>query len=464
MRLFYCTFLSFSLWLSGSGAPAQSSSRPNIVFILTDDLGYTDLSSYGNPYHKTPRIDEIGREGIRFTQSYAASPVCSPSRAAILTGKHPARLHLTNFLVGLRTDSLSPVLPAPYKHYLSSSETTLAEILAQNGYMTGIVGKWHLGSGDSLAPRQQGFHYDRIIHKNGLDYYHYSITSGGKQVFEDKGTDYLTDKLTDYGVEFIETHKDKPFFLYLSYSAPHVFIVPKSEKLRPYFLSYNQFEGKFNPYYAAMLESLDEGVGRILDKLTELGLKENTLVVFTSDNGGVGLDELGPTPTYLGPLRAWKGHVYEGGIRVPTLVRWPNRLPSNVVCDQYFSNTDYLPTLLKAVDVGELPRDVDGRDVWSLWVNPEKPFDRGELYFHYPHFSNQLGRPAGAIRQGDFKLVELYETGKIELYNLAEDISEKNDLAGIYPDKAAQLHSLLKKWRKDVNANMPVPNPDYPKR
>ena len=464
MRLFYCTFLSLSLWLSGSGAVAQPSTRPNIVFILIVDLGYTDLSSYGNPYHKTPRIDEIGREGIRFTQSYAASPVCSPSRAAILTGKHPARLHLTNFLVGLRTDSLSPVLPAPYKHYLSSSETTLAEILAQNGYMTGIVGKWHLGSGDSLAPRQQGFHYDRIIHKNGLDYYHYSITSAGKQVFEDQGTDYLTDKLTDYGVEFIETHKDKPFFLYLSYSAPHVFIVPKSEKLRPYFLSYNQFEGKFNPYYAAMLESLDEGVGRILDKLAELGLKENTLVVFTSDNGGVGLDELGPTPTYLGPLRAWKGHVYEGGIRVPTLVRWPNRLPSSVVCDQYFTNTDYLPTLLKAVGIRELPQDLDGRDVWSLWVNPEKPFDRGELYFHYPHFSNQLGRPAGAIRQGDFKLVELYETGKIELYNLAEDISEKNDLAGIYPDKAAQLHTLLKKWRKDVNANMPVPNPDYPKR
>jgi len=463
MKFLLCTILGLGLGILIHDARGQDAAPPNIVFILTDDLGYTDLSCYGNPYHKTPRIDEIGRGGIRFTQAYSASPVCSPSRAAIMTGKHPARLHLTNFLVGLRKDSLSPILPAPYKHYLSPSETTLAEILSEKGYISGIVGKWHLGSGDSLSPRRQGFHYDRLIHKNGLDYYNYTITSEGKQVFEDKGSTYLTDKLTDYGLEFIEANKDKPFFLYLAYSAPHVFIVPKSEKLRPYFLTYNQHEGKFNPYYAAMLESLDEGVGRILDKLAELGLEENTLVVFTSDNGGVGLDELGPTPTYLGPLRAWKGHVYEGGIRVPTLVRWPGKIPANVVCQQYFSNTDYLPTLLNAVGVKELPHDLDGKSVWSVWMNPERPFDRGEMYFHYPHFSNQMGRPAGAIRKGDFKLVEMYESGSIELYNLVEDISEKNDLVKIYPEKAAQLHNLLKSWRSDVNANMPLPNPGYRK-
>jgi arylsulfatase A len=241
--------LALLLFLLVTPAAAQ---RPNIVFILADDLGYSDLGAYGNPFNETPRIDSLARMGMRFTQAYVASPVCSPSRAAIMTGRHPARLHLTNFLVGLRTDTTSNLDPAPFQHYLAPGETTLAEMLRDQGYNTGIVGKWHLGGADSVSAHTQGFDNDRIIAKNGLDYYNYSISSRGETVFEDDGTHYITDKLTDYAVEFIEQQSaDTPFFLYVPYSAPHVLIVPRGDKLRPYLFKYNQFGGRYNPYYAA---------------------------------------------------------------------------------------------------------------------------------------------------------------------------------------------------------------------
>lgn len=435
--------------------------KPNIIFILTDDLGYKDLSCYGNPYHKTPHIDALAAKGMRFTQSYAASPICSASRAALMTGKHPARLHLTNFLVGLRTDSLSPVLPAPFKHYLPSKEVTFAEQIPKEDYTTGIVGKWHLGTGDSIAPMNRGFQFDRLIHKNGLDYYNYSITSKGKKFFEDHGTHYLTDQLTEYSLAFIEENKDKPFYLYLAYTAPHVFIVPKGEKLRKYMLDYNAHQGKYNPYYAAMLESLDEGVGRITAKLKELELEDNTIIVFTSDNGGVGLDELGPIPTSMEPLRAWKGHVYEGGIRVPTIISWPARIPQATLNEQYFTNIDYFPTLLEAIGAQHRLPKVDGISIYPTLLNPKVVLPKRPLFFHYPHFSNQMGRPSGAVRMGEYKLVESYETGRLELFNLENDLSESIDLSRKLPQKTKELHRLLVDWRKEVNANMPLPNPAF---
>jgi arylsulfatase A len=221
--------------------------KPNVVFILTDDLGYTDLGCYGNPFNETPHIDSLARGGMKFTQAYASAPVCSPSRAGLLTGIHPARHHLTNFLVGARTDPASPVVPAEWKKYLPSSETTLAEIFRSKGYECGMVGKWHLGTADSLLPSAQGFSYERMIAKNGLDYYNYTISSKNQTVFEDGGEHYLTDKLTDYGVEFIRQNGDKPFFLFLSYSVPHVVLVPRGDKLRKYFFKYEKFNGKYNP-------------------------------------------------------------------------------------------------------------------------------------------------------------------------------------------------------------------------
>lgn len=478
-----CLF-SLSSQLPGKGQ-SQVTRKPNVIFILTDDLGYTDLGCYGNPYHRTPHIDGLARQGMRFKQAYVASPICSPSRAAIMTGKHPARLHLTNFLVGERTDAASPVLPALWaKGGLSGSEITLAELMKKEGYATGMVGKWHLGGKEGQIPAHQGFDYDRVISKNGLDYYNYSITSKNETVFEDDGTSYLTDKLTEYGIDFIEQNRDKPFFLYMAYSVPHVLIVPRGDKLKKYLLDYNKYEEKynpdyvakiqggpgipmgeykarFNPYYAAMLESMDDGVGRIMEKLKALDLDEKTIVVFTSDNGGVGLPELGPVPTRQEPFRMWKGHVYEGGVRVPLIVTWPEKIQGNVLNDHYVTGTDHLPTFMELLNVKKLPPDMDGKSYLKTLYQPETNFDRGPIFWHYPHFSNQGGRPSGAMRLSDYKLVESYETGKVELYDLKNDIGETNDLSTLMPDRTREMAAMLKKWREDIGANMPVPNPDH---
>ncbi|MEX1240194.1 MAG: sulfatase [Cyclobacteriaceae bacterium] len=437
--------------------------KPNIVFILADDLGYTDLGSYGNPFNETPHIDSLARGGMKFTQAYASSPVCSPSRAGFLTGIHPARLHLTNFLVGGRTDPSSPVLPAQWTKYLSSNETTLAEIFSTEGYSCGMVGKWHLGTADSLLPSAQGFSYERMIAKNGLDYYNYTITRKNRTVFEDHGENYLTDKLTDYGVDFIRENKARPFFLYMAYSAPHVVIVPRGDKLRKYAFKYEKLGGKYNPSYAAMLESLDDGVGRIIQTLREAGLMENTLLIFTSDNGGVGLPELGPIPTNLEPLRAWKGHVYEGGIRVPMILHWPGKIKAGQTNGHYVTNTDYFPTILELLEIEDTFERREGKSMLPIWFDPSTAFQRGPVYWHYPHFSNQLGRPSGAMRDGVFKLVESYETGKVELFNLAEDIGEKNDLSVAHPDKVKTMMADFRNWQKKLRVNMPLPNPDFKK-
>lgn len=438
--------------------------KPNIVFIMADDLGYTDLGCYGNPFNETPHIDSLASNGMKFMQAYSSSPVCSPSRAGLLTGIHPARLQLTNFLVGERTDPASPVIPANWRKYLPTDEITFAEVLRDNQVTSGMVGKWHLGNADSLRPSEQGFIYERMIGKNGLDYYNYTITTAGnKVVFEDHGESYLTDKLTDYAVEFIRQEKNNPFLLYLSYSTPHVVLVPRGDKLRKYFFKYGQFDGKYNPNYAAMIESMDDGVGRILHTLEELELDDNTIVIFTSDNGGVGLPELGPTPTNVEPLRAWKGHVYEGGIRVPLIVRWPQHIQPGQVNDNPVVNTDFFPTFLDIMNIRNTYKNLAGKSMLPTWLDRTVRFDRGSSYWHYPHFSNQLGRPAGAIRKGDLKLVQSYETGDIELYDLAADIGEENDLSKTRPDKVKDLLYDLKKWQKEVNANMPLPNPGYKK-
>ena len=441
----------------------QSKSKPNIIVIMTDDLGYTDLSCYGNQFNETPNIDSLANGGIRFTNSYSSSPVSSPSRAGFLTGKHPARLQLTNFLVENKIDSASPVLPAPWKPYLNASELTIAEVLQSNGYKTGIVGKWHLGNHDSIAPWNQGFNYTRMIGKNSLDYYNYSIFEDSYQKeFTDNGTSYLTDKLTDYAEEFISENKEKPFYLYLAYTAPHVLLVPKGEKLNKYLFKYNKYNDKYNPYYAAMIESIDEGVGRLVSLLKNKGLLDNTLIVFTSDNGGVSVAELGPVPTNLEPLNKWKGHVYEGGIRIPTIVYWKNKITSGNIEDSYFSNIDFFPTFTELCGININPDKIDGKSINSLlFNNSNKTYNRGPLYWHYPHFSNQGGRPAGAVRQGKYKLIENFETGAIQLFDLEKDISESKNLVLENPQKANEIHQLLIKWRKEVNASMVLTNPLY---
>ena len=464
MKLNLCGIIFFSCCLFNAAAQEKSvMNKPNIVFILADDLGWKDLACYGNPFNETPNIDKLAKNGIRNTQAYAACPVCSPTRASIMTGKYPARLQLPNFIGGTCTDPQSPVLPTSFKPCLEARETTIPELLKQKGYTTGMVGKWHLGDQDSVAPWNQGFDYSRMIGKNGLDYYNYSIFIDSYQKeFTDHGTDYMTDKLTEYGVDFIKQNREKPFSLYLSYSAPHVMLVPRADKLSKYFIKYQNLSGKYNPNYAAMLESMDDGVGKIIQTLKDQGLLENTLIIFTSDNGGLGLDELGPIPTSNAPLRKWKGHIYEGGTRVPAIVSWTGKIAPGKVSDTYFCSIDYLPTLCELTGITQLPPNVDGQSVLPNILNSEnKTVQTRPLYWHYPHFSNQLGRPAGSVRVGDYKLVELYETGKLELYNLKEDISESIDLSEKMKGKTQEMHRLLVDWRQQVNAQMPIPNPDY---
>ena len=447
----------------------QRSSQPNIVFILADDLGWKDLSCYGNPFNETPHLDKLAQNGVRFTQAYAACPVCSPTRASIMTGKYPARLRLTNYIAGNRTDKASPVIPPKWEAQLEATETTIAELLKNKGYATGMVGKWHLHSKEAgklqtQGPWSQGFDYSRMIGKNGLDYYNYSMLKDAPNQtdYEDKGTTYLTDKLTDYGVEFIQQNARKPFFLYLAYSAPHILMIPRADKLGKYMQKHNQFDGKYNPNYGAMLESLDDGVGRIIQTLKEQGLLENTLIVFTSDNGGLGMNEQGPTPTTNEPLRKWKGHIYEGGTRIPAIVSWEGKIPKGVTSDVYYSSIDYLPTLCDLTGITALPTDIDGISQRSLFLDPAKTSSSERpIFWHYPHFSNQMGRPAGAVRMGDYKLVELYETNTFELYNLRDDVSEAKNLAVQMPHKTQQMKQLLVGWRNQLNAQMPLPNPDY---
>lgn len=449
-KILFCIVFIFPV---AAFLPAQG--NPNIIFILADDLGYKDLGCYGNPFIETPVLDDMASRGMLFTEAYA-HPACSPSRAALMTGKHPARLEITTALGLNRTDEGSPLIPPKVAEELPASEITMAEIMKRNGYSTGMIGKWHLGHDDSTLPHGQGFDYDRVIGKNGLDYYNYSISSKGKTVFEDDGTEYLTDKLTKYAIDFIHMQENKkPFFLYLAYSAPHLLTIPKANLLGKYMFKLKRFEQEYNPYYATMVESMDEGIGRILEVLDRQGMLGNTIVVFKSDNGGVGMDQIAYRPTSMEPLRKWKGHVYEGGIRVPLIMVWENKIEPGTINENYLTIHDFLPTFMELIGDENLPENIDGKSFLSMIVDSKKRFDRGYVYFHFPHFSGQGGFPAGAVRHGKWKLVENYETGKIELFNLEEDISESIDLTVERSDKAKELHAKFREWTIEINAQMP---------
>ena len=434
--------------------------KPNIIFILADDLGYKDLGCYGNPFIETPVLDQMAKDGMLFTEAYA-HPACSPSRAALITGKHPARLGITTALGLNRRDPVSPVIPPKVAEELPSSEITMPEVLKRNGYSTGMVGKWHLGHEAATLPHGQGFDYDRVISKKGLDFYNYGISSKGETIFEDDGTVYLTDKLTDYAIEFIQSQKKKPFFLYLPYSAPHLLIVPKADLVGKYMFKLSRFDEEYNPYYATMIESMDGGIGRILDELDQQGILENTLVIFKSDNGGVGMDQMAYRPTSMEPLRKWKGHVYEGGIRVPLIMQWKNKIEAGTRNSNYMVIEDFLPTFMELIGDENLPKNIDGKSFLSTVYSPEQKFERGPLFFHFPHFSGQNGYPAGAVRAEKWKLVENYENGKTELFNLEEDIAESNDLKLKHPEKAKELYDLFQNWLTEVGAKMPERKAGY---
>ena len=459
------------LWLCGglvllsafATARAADEPPPNVVLIVADDLGGADLECYVSTFYRTPNLDRLAAEGRRFSQAYAACPVCSPTRAALMTGKHPARLHLTDWLPG-RPDRPSQKLRRPaFRQQLPLEERTLAEALKAGGYATALVGKWHLG-GAGFEPTRQGFDLNIAGDETGTALSYWSpFERNGRTMpglADAPPGQYLTDRLTTEAERFIEDHRAGPFFLYMPHYAVHTPMTAKPELVA----KFPKWDGtphgrQENPIYAAMLASLDESVGRIVATLDRLGLTERTLILFTSDNGGLAVRE-GPhtPPTINAPWREGKGWVYEGGIRVPLIVRWPKTIAPGVETTPVWS-ADLLPTIL-ALCGQDKTAPVDGVSLARLLTKGE-PLAPRALYWHYPHYSNQISRPAGAVRDGDWKLVEDYETGRRELFHLGRDPSETTNLADRQPEKLAELAEKLATWRREVDAQMPSPNPDY---
>jgi arylsulfatase A-like enzyme len=450
-----------ALMLLASALPALAAERrPNVVLILIDDLGQRDLGCYGSTYYHTPNIDRLAKQGLRFTDAYAACPVCSPTRASILTGKYPQRFDITDWLPG-RADRPDQKLRRPkLRLELPREETTLAEALKGAGYATAHVGKWHLG-GKGFGPREQGFDVNVGGDHTGSPRSYFAPfhnKQGAIPGLEDAPAgQYLTDRLTDEAVKFIEANKARPFFLYLSHYAVHIPLRAKKEMAAKY--QPGRPGTQNSPVYAAMVESMDESVGRVLKALDDLKLADDTLVIFTSDNGGLATREGPGTPaTNNAPLREGKGHLYEGGVRVALIVRLPGVTKPGTTTGVPASSIDLFPTVL---DVCGVKSDAEPDGVSLVPVLKGGTLDRDAIYWHYPHYANQGSRPGGAIRAGEWKLIEFYENGRRELFNLKRDISESRNRAAERPELVKELAAKLAAWRKRVGAKMPTPNPDY---
>ncbi|MGK7395252.1 MAG: sulfatase [Candidatus Cyclobacteriaceae bacterium M3_2C_046] len=441
---------------------------PNIVFILVDDLGWSDIGTFGSEFYDTPNVDQLAAEGMKFTNAYAACPVCSPTRASIMTGKYPVTVDITDWIPGRSSREDEKLRGPEDRDNLALTQQTMAELLKAKGYKSISIGKWHLG-GEGYLPTDQGFDINVAGYHFGSPpsyYYPYQNQRSPDWQLDKlaqkarKGT-YLTDQLAKEAVNFINDHKDSPFLVYLTFYAVHIPLQPKDSLFEIYQEKARTNPGPHqdNPYYAAMVKSMDEGVGRVMKALEANDLSDNTLVFFMSDNGGLSVKEGQHTPaTNNYPLKHGKGYLYEGGIREPMIVKWPPQVPAGTVSETVITSTDFLPTILEAAGFDSIP-EMDGKSFMPVLNQQE--FDRGPVFWHYPHYSNQGGLPGGVVRMGDYKLIEFYEDGALELYNLREDISEQNNLVEQMPDKAEALHQLLVNWRQEKKAKMPIPNPDY---
>jgi arylsulfatase A len=419
---------------------------PNIIFILADDLGVNDLGVYGRRDHRTPNLDKFAAEGLRLTTAYVASPICSPSRAALMTGKAPARLHITTFLPG-RADAASQRLLHPaMSQQLPLQETTLAERLREAGYATAMIGKWHLG-GAGFTPLEQGFD----VYHPGQATTKPSETEGGKGEYD----------LTREAQRFIDANRDRPFYLYLAHNNPHIPFAAQ-----PPLVDANR--DAFEPAYAATVQTLDDSVGRLLAHLDGAGLRERTIVVFTSDNGGLHMPEgRHPRVTHNTPYRAGKGYLYEGGLRVPLIVQGPGLLKKRTI-DTPFLNTDWMPTLLALAGV-PVPKNLDGISQAALLTSGKSAASDRTFYWHIPHYTNQGSRPAGAVREGKWKLVQHYDAevpagsdgaaAGVELFDLEADVRETRDLSKQQAARTSALLGKLQQWRTMVGAQENTPNP-----
>lgn len=474
--IFLCQILSLictiSLIFSCNYSPKEQEQKPNIIFILADDLGWADLPAYGNHFNEAPQLSKLAREGIRFTNAYAACPVCSPTRASIQSGQYPARVGIIDFIPGHWRSYEEVIVPKNKTQYLPTDITSLGEAIKTAGYKTGYFGKWHLGFLKSHFPGNRG--YDEAYEYTGGGYFNPKFHP---DYYVKDPNQPLSDILTDMSLNFIETNKDTSFFLFLAHYDVHVQLDSDSALIDKYIK-----KGKVNNYpcnavYAAMVERLDKSVGRILDKLDELELTENTIVVFFSDNGGLKSrfdgkpllteskqhiyqgDSLLHIASSNKPLRAEKGTVYEGGIREPLIVRWPGKVAPGQISEELVSSVDFYPTFL-SIAGGKLPETqiFDGKDITSEIMGKRSDNQRA-IFWHYPVYHHDV--PKSVIRKGEWKLVENLIDYSYELYNLKEDISEKNNLADSNPQKLEELKTELKAWQKDAGAEFPIKNPNF---
>ncbi len=449
-----CGFLILSTLAARESVAFEPAGRPNIVFILIDDMGWPDLACYGHPFHETPHIDRLCREGVKFTDFYAATPVCSSTRCTIQSGQYAARVGITDFIPG-HWRPFEKFLVPPIEHALPPSIKTPGDALKAAGYATGYFGKWHLGPEATAGPDKRG--YDVTARSLGEEFRAWRETKapGPKRI----------DLLTDQTLWFVERNASRPFFVTLSHHAVHIPLEATPEAVEKYRKKPKPDTGVNHPVYAGMVENLDQSIGRIMAALDELGIAEKTLVVFTSDNGGLrkiytGVGEVVSTNA---PLRDEKGTIYEGGIRVPMIVRWPGVVKPGTVCGEPTTTADLMPTFCEAAGARLPDQPIDGMSLVPLLADPDAKLDRRAIYFHYPHYHHS--RPAGAIRAGPWKLIEFFDGAPLELYNLKEDIGETSNLADKMPEKAGQLQRMLADWRQSAGARMPTPNPKYdPKR
>ncbi|MFW6308797.1 MAG: sulfatase [bacterium] len=465
------------------------SQKPNIIFILMDDMGWKDIGCYGSEFYETPNIDKLAQEGMRFTEGYAACPVCSPTRASILTGKYPARVGVTDWIDfgGNTHPCRGKLVDVPYIDHLPLEEKSLAQALKEGGYNTWHVGKWHLGD-EPYYPENQGFEVNIggcEMGSPGRDGYFspYNI----ENLEDGPEGEYLTDRLTDEVIELIKNNDEKPFYLNLDYYAVHTPIMGKKKYVKKYkekqkgmgldqvktfeegahFPTEHKKDRKIkrrlvqsDPEYAAMIQSVDENIGRIMKTLEEVDEADNTVVVFYSDNGGLATAE--GSPTCNAPLSEGKGWMYEGGTREPLIIKWPGQIKPDTICREPVTSPDFYPTILEMAGLDLIPEQhQDGESLLPLLKGEADSLKRDAIYWHYPHYGNQGGTPGSSIRMGDYKLIHFFEEDEVELYNLKEDIGEENDLSRQKPELAEKMESMLKKWREDIEAKIPDPNPEY---
>jgi arylsulfatase A-like enzyme len=469
-------FFCLPVWM------AAAAERPNFVFFLVDDLGCMDLGVY-NPqtFYETPNVDRLAAEGMRFTDGYAANPVCSPTRYSIMTGKYPSRVDATNWFSGTRAGRF---LPAPLHDRMPLEEVTLGEALQAAGYQTAFVGKWHLGPTEEYWPENQGFIVNIGGHSRGSPPGGYFAPFRNPRLEDGPQGEHLTARLTDESEKILERFRDKPFLLYLSYYTVHTPLQAPAELVQKYrdkaarlasagepeFAEEEQVWPTDDPRrvrilqnhatYAAMVETMDTSVGRVLAKLKELGLEDNTVVCFMADNGGLSTSEGSPTSNL--PLRGGKGWLYDGGIREPYLIKWPGATEPGSVCSTPVISVDFYPTILEIAGLKPQPEQMlDGVSLVPL-LKQSAPLPPRALFWHYPHYSNQGGFPGGAIREGDWKLIERYEDGRVHLYHLADDIGERHDVATQHAERVQQMRGRLHRWYRAVDAKFLQAKPNGP--